>query len=366
VTEPIPLVDLRWQHAQIEAALVPRLHDAMSSGSFIGGAAVAEFEAAFASECEAAHCVGTANGTDALEIALRCAGVEAGDAVVLPANTFIATAEAAWRIGARIVLVDCDEHHLIDVDQLDDAVRASNAKAIIPVHLYGQFADIDGVAEVAERHGCAVVEDAAQCQGARRNGEPIARHSAVAATSFYPGKNLGAYGDAGAIVTNSDDIARRARLLGNHGSDQKYVHDEMGMNSRLDAIQAIVLAEKLRKLSGWNELRQAAAARYDELLADTDIEMPLVLKGNNPVWHLYVVQVDERDRVLADLNEQGIGAAIHYPVPIHLQRAGASLGYARGAFPMAERASERILSLPLFPGITTAQQDRVVEVLVSR
>ena len=361
----IPLVDLRWQHEQIEAELRPELDDAMRAGTFIGGAAVERFEREFADLCEAGHCVGMANGTDALELALRCAGVSAGDAVVVPANTFIATAEAVVRLGARVVLVDCDDHYLLDVDRLSDVVGDTKARAVVPVHLYGQFAAIEEVEAIAARHGATVVEDAAQCQGARRNGEPIATHSAVASTSFYPGKNLGAYGDAGAVVTRSEAIARRARLLANHGSTRRYEHEEMGVNSRLDAIQAIVLSTKLRRLDAWNALRRAAAQRYDELLAGHDVMTPHVLDGNEHVWHQYVVRVEDRDRVLDQLNADGIGAAIHYPVPVHLQPAGRTLGYAAGAFPTAERAAAEILSLPMFPGITADQQERVVSALVS-
>jgi dTDP-4-amino-4,6-dideoxygalactose transaminase len=337
----------------------------MARGTFIGGAAVEEFEHAFAALCEAEHCVGVANGTDALEIALRCAGVGLGDRVVLPANTFIATAGAAWRIGAEIVLVDSDHHHLIDVDQLDDAVSKRRAAAVVPVHLYGQLAAVEVVAEIAERRGTVVVEDAAQCHGARRNGRSIAAHSVVASTSFYPGKNLGAYGDGGAVLTNSAEIARRARVLANHGSTEKYLHEEFGMNSRLDTLQAHVLLAKLRRLSDWNKLRQLAAARYDDLLADTDVERPSVLSGNDHVWHLYVVRVPDRDRALERLTAHGVHAGVHYPIPIHLQPAGQVLGYRRGDFPVAEQAAEEILSLPIYPGITAAQQERVIETLLS-
>jgi dTDP-4-amino-4,6-dideoxygalactose transaminase len=360
-TISIPLVDLAWQHNEIAAELGPALEAAMTSGGFIGGPAVADFEAAFAALCGAKQCVGVANGTDALELALRAVGVGPGDNVIVPANTFIATVEAVVRIGARTVLVDCDDHHLIDVEQASSALPG--ARAVVPVYLYGQMTALEQLRDEAARHGCAIVVDAAQAQGASRDGQSISAGVSVAATSFYPGKNLGAYGDAGAVITDDDELARHVRLYSNHGSDVRYAHELMGANSRLDALQAIVLSTKLRRLEAWNDLRRAAADRYTKLLDGLPIKLPLTATGNTHVWHLYVIETAHRDAVLAALHADGVGAAIHYPTPIHLHKASASLGYARGSFPRAESACSSIISLPLYPGITEAQQQVVVESL---
>jgi dTDP-4-amino-4,6-dideoxygalactose transaminase len=305
--------------------------------------------------------VGVANGTDAIEIALRALGIGAGDECILPANTFIATAEAVCRAGATPVLVDCadDGTYLIDTAAVEAAVTG-RTRAIIPVHLYGQAAPVERLLPLATRIGGWVVEDAAQSQGARRNGTGAGALAHAAATSFYPGKNLGAYGDAGAMLTGSGEVAARMRVLRNHGSARKYEHQVMGVNSRLDTLQAVVLSAKLRRLAGWNEARRAAAQRYDTLLAGLDeVARPRTLDGNEHVWHLYVVRVPDRDRVLKELQAAGIGAGIHYPVPIHLTEAFAGLGYAEGAFPVAEHAARELLSLPLFAEITAGQQEQV-------
>jgi dTDP-4-amino-4,6-dideoxygalactose transaminase len=308
-----------------------------------------------------------ANGTDAIEIALRALGVAHGDECILPANTFIATAEAVSRAGATPVLVDCadDGTYLIDTDAVEAAATA-RTRAIIPVHLYGQAAPVERLVPLARRMGIWLVEDAAQAQGARRNGSSAGALADVAATSFYPGKNLGAYGDAGAALTSSAETAARMRMIRDHGSARKYEHEVLGVNSRLDTLQAVVLSAKLRRLAGWNAARRAAAARYDELLSGCDdIVRPHTLDGNEHVWHLYPVQVPNRDRVLKELHAAGIGAGIHYPVPVHLTAAFAGLGYAEGTFPVAERTARNLLSLPIFPEITAAQQEQVVSVLLS-
>jgi len=308
-----------------------------------------------------------ANGTDAIEIALRSLGIVHGDECILPANTFIATAEAVSRAGATPVLVDCadDDTYLIDTDAAHAAVTA-HTRAIIPVHLYGQAAPVERLLPLARRTGVRLVEDAAQAQGARRNARSAGALGDAAATSFYPGKNLGAYGDAGAALTRSADVAARMRMIRDHGSARKYEHDVLGVNSRLDTLQAVVLSAKLRRLADWNAARRAAAARYDELLSGCDgIVRPRTLEGNEHVWHLYAVRVRDRDRVLKELHAAGIGAGIHYPVPIHLTAAFAELGYTPGAFPVAERTARELLSLPIFPEITAEQQERVVSVLMS-
>ncbi|HJQ85546.1 MAG TPA: DegT/DnrJ/EryC1/StrS family aminotransferase [Candidatus Binatia bacterium] len=338
--------------------------DVCAHGAFVLGPEVAAFEAAYARFSGVAHCIGVANGTDALELALRAAGVGAGDEVVLPANTFVATALAVVRAGAVPVLVDCDPlHFLIDPHALAAKVGA-RTRAIVPVHLYGQIAPMEEVARVATGAGVAVVEDAAQAHGATRHGTGAGGFGVVAATSFYPGKNLGAYGDAGAVLATSAEIAAKVRALRNYGSEVKYEHPERGFNSRLDTLQAVVLSAKLARLATWNEARAAAAARYATLLADVPrVRLPGTLPGNRHVWHLYVVRVPERDRVLAHLAAAGIGAGTHYPVPIHLQGAFRDLAHRRGDFPVAEAAAAEILSLPIFPGITAAQQERVVREL---
>lgn len=362
----VPLVDLRAQQDEIDDEVQAGLAEVFAKTAFIGGPAVGEFEKAYADTMGIAHCVGVANGTDALELALRAAGVGRDDEVILPANTFIATAEAVSRIGARPVLVDVDpEYLLIDPAKVEAAVT-DRTRAIVPVHLFGQTAPVEKLLPIAESAGAVIVEDAAQSQGATRFGRPAGGLGTVAGTSFYPGKNLGAAGDAGAVLTDDPQIAARVRTLSAHGSDRKYVHELIGVNSRLDTIQAVVLLAKLKRLARWNELRRQAATRYAELLADVaGVQVPTVMPGNEDVWHLYVVRVDERDRVLADLHAAGIGAGIHYPYPVHLTKAYADLGLGRGSFPVAETAADRILSLPLYPHITAEQQERVVEALAS-
>ena len=360
----VPLVDLGLQQAEVAEEVQAGWASVLERNAFILGAEVEEFEKAFAEFCGVEHCVGVGSGTDAIEIALRAAGFEAGDEVIVPANTFIASAVAVIRAGCVPVLVDVDPlTHLIDVE----AVRAQigpHTRAVLPVHLYGQMAPMAELAKVTEAAGVAIVEDAAQSQGAAQEGALAGSIGKVAATSFYPGKNLGAYGEAGAVMTNDAGIATLARAVRDHGSSKKYAHDVLGFNSRLDTLQAVVLRAKLRKLADWNKARQAAAAFYDELLEGVGrVERPVVAEGNEPVWHLYVIRVPERDRVLTQLHERGVGAGIHYPVPVHLQPALANLGHRRGDFPVTEQAASNILSLPLFPGITEEQQRYVVEQL---
>lgn len=361
----IPLVDLRAQQAEIAAEVEPLILDVLRSAGFVGGPHVAAFETAYAEYVGAGHCVGVANGTDAIELALRVVGVGAGDEVIMPANTFIATAEAASRIGAVPVPVDVDaEHLLISPDAVAAAITAKT-RAIVPVHLYGQVAPVEALEPIAAAAGVPIVEDAAQSQGARRHGRGAGSLGAIAATSFYPGKNLGASGDGGAVTTNDAALAARVRLLANHGSAVKYLHDVIGMNSRLDAIHAVTLKAKLARLEDWNERRRQAAGRYATLLAGVPgLRVPATLPGNSDVWHLYVVRVEDRDRVLAELNAAGVGAALHYPEPWHLTQAYAGLGHTAGSFPVAERAAGEILSLPLYPHLTADQQEQVATALV--
>ncbi|MGL3806245.1 DegT/DnrJ/EryC1/StrS family aminotransferase [Paeniglutamicibacter sp. R2-26] len=360
----VPLVDLRAQQLEVQPQVDAALARVFRDTAFIGGPAVQEFEAAYAAFVGTSHCVGVGNGTDALELALRASGIGAGDEVILPANTFVATAEAVSLVGARPVLVDVDPRHLL-IDPLAVAAAVTGrTRAIMPVHLYGQTAFVEQLEPIAARCGAVVIEDAAQAQGATRHGRSAGTLGQVSGTSFYPGKNLGAAGDAGAVLTSDARLAERVRLLSAHGSKVKYVHEAVGRNSRMDAVQAVVLGAKLERLAGWNDMRREAAARYGRLLAEVpEVERPTQATGNVDVWHLYVIQVQERDSVLARLNEAGIGAGIHYPYPVHLTGAFADLGYKPGDFPVAERAAGRILSLPIFPHITEEQQELVVEAL---
>jgi dTDP-4-amino-4,6-dideoxygalactose transaminase len=368
----VPFVDLMAQQAEVADEVLPQWQRLFAASRFVGGEEVESFERDYASFTGVRHCVGVANGTDAIELALRAVGVERGGQVIVPVNTFIATAEAVSRIGAVPVFVDVDpDHLLIDPDAVGAAVTP-RTQAIVPVHLFGQVAPVDRLLPMAERHGIPVVEDNAQAQGASLDeGAAVAAARTgslgrIAATSFYPGKNLGAAGDAGAVTTNDADLARTVRELGAHGSTVKYIHDRIGMNSRLDALQAVVLSAKLKRLEGWNALRRRAVSCYRELLANLDrVQPPTPRPGSTPVWHLYVVQVDERDRVLAKLGAAGIGTGIHYPTPLHLTAAYRCLGYRAGQFPVAEAAADRILSLPMFPHLTANQQAVVVAELAA-
>jgi dTDP-4-amino-4,6-dideoxygalactose transaminase len=353
----IPPVDLSHQHAEVAAEVAAGWEEVLARTAFVGGPQVSAFEDAYASFSGVSHCVGVANGTDALELALRAVGAGSGDECILPANSFIATAEAVARAGATPVLVDCDpDTFLIDTKAALAAITA-RTKAILPVHLYGQIAPMEDLRD----QGVTIVEDAAQSQGATRDGAVSGSLGDIAGTSFYPGKNLGAYGDAGAVTTNDPELADKVRLLSQHGSAQKYVHSTLGFNSRLDTLQAVVLSAKLRRLEAWNTQRQEAAEYYATLLAGIPgVVLPEVLPGNTHVWHLYVVRVADRDRVHDEMRANGVGAAIHYPTPIH-RTAPFATG---GSFPNAEQLAGEILSLPIFPGITRAQQERVAEVLI--
>jgi dTDP-4-amino-4,6-dideoxygalactose transaminase len=360
----IPLVDLGAMHAEVAAEVEAGFARVVAAGAFVKGPDVAEFEGEFAAFSGAAHCVGVGNGTDAVELMLRADGLPAGGGVVMPANTFVATAEAVVRAGGRPVFADVDEEFLLlDPGSAERAV-GSGVWALLPVHLNGQIAPMEPLAALAGACGVRLFEDAAECQGAVRNGRGVGTWSRAAATSFYPGKNLGAYGDGGAVLTNDLPLSLTVRELGDHGSSRKYVHDRLGFNSRLDTLQAVVLRAKLRRLAEWNRARREAAERYDALLGGVaGVRLPRTAPGNEHVWHLYAVRVRDRDAVLAELNAAGIGAGVHYPVPVHLQPAFRELGYKEGDFPVAERAAREILTLPLHPRITEAQQVRVVEVL---
>jgi dTDP-4-amino-4,6-dideoxygalactose transaminase len=360
----IPLVDLQAQLGQIQTELQAGFARVLAHTGFILGREVGEFEEAFARFSGVRHCVGVGSGTDALEMILRAIGVGPEDEVLVPANSFIASALAVVRAGARPVLVDCDpEYLLIDPRDLERKI-SEHTRAIMPVDLYGQVAPMEQIEKIAEEAGAVIVEDAAQAHGAKRNGRGAGDFGAAAAFSFYPGKNLGALGDAGAVLTNDEDLAGKMRQLRNYGSEVKYHHPRTGFNSRLDTLQAMVLLIKLKRLPDWNSKRRQAARTYDDLLSSVpEATRPVTLPGNQHVWHLYTLRVPGRDRVLKHLNDRGIGAGIHYPVPIHLQGAFAHLGHRKGDFPVTERAAETTLSLPLFPEITPKQQRQVVDTL---
>ncbi|MEZ5234963.1 MAG: DegT/DnrJ/EryC1/StrS family aminotransferase [Acidimicrobiales bacterium] len=364
--EPIPLVDLAAQHREIADEVHAAFDQILARTAYIGGPDVGAFEREFAAYCGLPQCVGVANGTDAIELGLRAAGLERGDEVILPANTFIATAEAVERAGGTVVLVDCDPVHLLLEPKAIEERLSGRTRAVIGVDLFGQLAPFELIRDAVRGRDVFVAEDAAQSQGATRHGRPIGHGVRFASTSFYPGKNLGAYGDGGAVLTDDVELAQTVRALGSHGGLRKYEHLHVGCNSRLDTLQAAVLRAKLRRLNGWNERRGVLAARYSELLRNVPgVELPTVDPANTAVWHLFVVRVAERDNVLAQLHDAKIGAGIHYPVPVHLTAAFAHLGHGPGDFPVAEAAAASMISLPLHAHLSDAQQDRVVATLTA-
>jgi dTDP-4-amino-4,6-dideoxygalactose transaminase len=361
----IPLVNLARQYASLAPEVDRALKEVCTRGDFILGRAVGAFEEAFAASIGVRHCIGVASGTDALHLVLRALGVGAGDEVILPANTFIATAQAVWCCGATPVLVDCEERTAtIDVDAAAAAVT-NRTRVIIPVHLYGQPADMDPLLALADRCGLHVVEDAAQAHGAAYKERPCGSIGVAAGFSFYPGKNLGAYGDGGAITTDDAALANEIRLLRNWGSTVKYVHRRMGFNSRLDTMQAAVLGVKLPRLAAWNERRNRLARLYRDALAaraDRLCCLEAARWTSRHAYHLFVVRSLDgcRDHLVRALQERGIGAGIHYPVAIHQQEAFAGLRRPGAAFPITERLASEIFSLPLCPELTDEEAMLVV------
>lgn len=358
----IPFADLPAQHAAIEPEINAAIQQVLSRCNFILGSQVEEFEQAFARFVGTEHAIGVSSGLDALRLALIALDVGPGDEVILPANTYIATALAVSAVGARPVLVDCDpETYNIDVGLIEPAITP-RTKVIIPVHLTGQSADMDPILEVADRHGLYVVEDAAQAHGTLYKGRPCGSIGIVGCFSFYPGKNLGACGDGGMATTSDATIAERLRRLRNYGQQAKYQHVEKGLNARLDTLQAAILAVKLRYLPHWNEARAAHAEKYREMLAGVG---DLVLQQRRPysthVYHLFTVETEQRAALQKHLNAAGIDTGIHYPTPIHLQQAYADLGYTKGDFPEAEQLAKRTLSLPMFPELQSEQIRQVAE-----
>ena len=360
----IPFVDLSWQLAEIRGDVESGWRKVLETSTFILGPEVEAFEKRFAEFCGVGACIGVGNGTDALEIALRALEIGPGDEVIVPTNSFIATALAVVRAGAEVKLVDClPRNYLIDISRAVD-IRTSRTKAVIPVHLFGQMAPVEQLKDAFSN--VFIVEDAAQAQGAERGGRRAGSVSPIAATSFYPGKNIGAFGDAGAVLTSDSVLAGKARALRNWGSDRKYHHPVAGFNSRLDALQAVVLSAKLLRLEAWNKLRVEAAGFYDDLFRGIDrIQISETLEGNQHVYHLYVVEVDRRDDVVQRMHAAGVAVGVHYPTPIHLQGALSYLGYRDGDFPVAEAASARSISLPIYPGISRDQQECVAQELIT-
>ncbi len=357
----IPLVDLKAQYQAIKPEIDAAMQRVVNNTSFILGKEVAEFEKHFAAFCRAEHCVGTDSGTAALHLALLILGVKPGDEVITTTHTFVATSEVISVIGARPVFVDIDPRtYNVDPDQIERAITP-RTRAILPVHLYGQPAEMDAILAIARKHNLKVIEDSAQAHGAEYRGRRAGTMGDVACFSFYPGKNLGAYGDAGALVTNDADLAAHARMLRDHGRKDKYAHQLVGYGYRLDALQAAILGAKLTHLDAWNARRREMAARYDELLADTGLATPYVPPHITPVFHIYCVRAQDREGLRKHLKACDIDTGIHYPIPLHLQPVYQHLGYKPGDFPIAEKAANEILSLPMYPELTDAQLRQIVD-----
>ena len=361
----IPFLDLKAAEEELRPELDAAYRRVMDSGWYLLGRELERFEAEFAAYCGAKHGVGVGNGLDALHLILRAYGIGPGAEVIVPANTFIASWLAVSHAGAVPVPVEPDPRTCnLDPARIEEALT-SRTRAIMPVHLYGQPADMDPILDVARRHGLKVIEDNAQAQGARYRGRRTGGLGDAAGTSFYPGKNLGAFGDGGAVTTNDPELADRVRLLRNYGSAHKYMHEIPGFNSRLDEFQAAFLRVKLRVLDEWNRRRAGLAERYRTALSGTALELPGVLDGVLPVWHLYTIRHADRDRIRERLERAGIGTLIHYPVPPHRQAAYAALGFGEGAFPVTERIHREILSLPMGPHLSEADQDHVIDAVLA-
>jgi dTDP-4-amino-4,6-dideoxygalactose transaminase len=362
----VPFLDLRAQHDPIRAELLAAINEVIDNSAFAGGPVVAKFEEEFAAFCQTAHAAGVGNGTDALWLALLARGIGPGDEVITVPNSFMATAEAISYCGATPVFVDVDEStYTLDPARLEAAITP-RTKAVIPVHLYGQMADMDPIMEIAGRHGLFVLEDACQAHGAEYKGRRAGSIGHAGAFSFYPGKNLGALGEAGAVTTNDQALADRIKCLREHGQSRKYHHSHIGWNARMDGIQAAALRIKLKNLAHANKARRSNAALYDRLLAGVEsVITPFVADYSKPVYHLYVIRVAERDRLLAELGQRGIACGIHYPKPIHLQEAYKDLRLGPGSFPIVESQAGQLLSLPMFPELTSAQIELVVRELKS-
>ena len=358
----IPFVDLATQYASIASEVNPAIQSVIESCAFILGPEVKKFEEEFAAFCDVQYAISVDSGTAAIELALRAFDIGPGDEVIAPANTFIATVLPITQLGAKPVLVDHHpETYTIDVEKIEAAIT-DKTRVIIPVHLYGQPADMDAIMDIARRHNLIVIEDACQAHGTRYKGRRVGGIGDAAAFSFYPGKNLGAYGDGGMVVTNNAQTADRLMMLRNYGQRKKYLHEQIGYNHRLDSVQAAVLRVKLKYLDGWNEARRQHAGLYSSLLADLGVHPPVVPEYSEPVWHLYVIRVEDRDGFQAFLAEHKIDTGIHYPIPIHLQPAYQSLGYKPGDFPVTEAYADKLVSLPMYAELTDEMISYVVSV----
>jgi dTDP-4-amino-4,6-dideoxygalactose transaminase len=360
----VPFLDLKTQYKSIKDEIDAEIGKVLENTAFAGGPFVKAFEKDFAEYCNVKHAIGCGSGTEALWIILLAMGVGPGDEVITTPNTFIATAEAITFVGATPVFVDVVEpSYSMDPTVLEAAIT-NKTRAIIPVHIFGQVCDMDPIMDIADRYGLKVIEDACQAHGAEYKGKRAGSIGDAAAFSFYPGKNLGAFGEGGGITTNDDELAAWMHMFLNHGQEKKYYHEIIGWNGRLDGIQGAVLKVKLGHLDKWNELRRSHAARYRALLLDVkDLSLPVEEDYSSHVYHIFAVRCKERDELLAYLNENGIGAGIHYPVPVHLQSAYSELGYSEGSFPVAEQSASEFISLPMFPDMTDEQIERVVSVV---
>ena len=348
----VPFLDLKAALFELREEIDSAVQRVLESGHYILGPEVEAFESEFAKFCGAAHCSGVGNGLDALHLALRAMDIGPGDEVIVPSNTYIATWLAVSHCGATPVPVEPDQRTFnLDPVRIEAAITA-RTRVVLPVHLYGQPADMDSILAVARKHGLRVLEDGAQAHGARYKGRRLGAHGDAVAWSFYPSKNLGAMGDAGAVTTNDSQIAERVRALRNYGSGAKYMNEAQGYNSRLDPLQAAILRVKLQRLDAWNERRRAVARAYDQGLAGLGLVLPYAPDWAEPVWHLYVVRHPRRDALQQALTDAGVGTLIHYPVPPHLQHAYASAAWHRGAFPLAERMADEVLSLPMGPHLS--------------
>ncbi len=361
----VPFLDLRPTHEPVRAAILEDIAQILDDNTFTNGWQVAAFEGAFAEWCGTKCCVGVASGLDGLRLALLAAGLQRGDEVIVPANTFVATLEAVTQAGGVPIVADVREADGNMDPGAAEAACGPRTRFLLPVHLYGQMADLAALERVAGRHDLEIIEDACQAHGARRDGRRAGTVGRAGAFSFYPGKNLGAMGDAGAVVMNDARLADDVAVLREHGQREKYRHEQEGYTARLDTIQAAVLLRKLPLLDDWTAQRRAAANRYTELLAGVgDLRLPRSAAGSKPVWHVYVVRTGDPEAVGQALRERGIGTGRHYPQPVHLAPAFASLGYGAGAFPVAEQMASEVLSLPLFPGIREEQIEYVAASLV--
>jgi dTDP-4-amino-4,6-dideoxygalactose transaminase len=359
----IPLIDLKAQYESLKKELDGAVVDVMASGQFVLGPKVAELEEAMASYFDVEHAVGVASGTDALIMALHGCDIGPGDEVICPTYTFFATAEAILKVGATPVFVDIDpQTYALDPGKVSDAIT-DRTEALIPVHLYGHAADMTAIAEIASAHDLHVIEDNAQAFGAKWEGSLTGALGDAGCLSFFPSKNLGAFGDAGLIITNDENIAGLSRMLRTHGWRRKYYPEVVGYNSRLDALQAAILLVKMQHVDEWNGQRRQIARLYSEKLADLEIGRPTVARGAEHVYHMYMIRTPRRDQVRKYLTDHGIGCAVYYPVPLHLTEPCLHLGHQQGDFPEAEKAAQETLALPIFPEMQEAQIDQVVAVL---